>query len=191
VIRRWLGPLLFGLALAAVAWQVSLVAAPRLIMAVAVKRLADAGGLNHMLHAPLPTSGRRTIVRPSPDLAYSSCPFDLAGGPVLIEAAPVPAPYWSLSVFDRRTDVVFVRNSREAKGGPIRIILARPAQQVPAGIETVRLKGDRGTALVRILVPDRARFDPLDRARRASFCNPVGDSLLTAPVPQAEKGAGR
>ncbi len=169
-MRRWLFPLLFGLAVAVFAWQASLVAAPRVIMAVAVKRLAEAGGLNRMLHAPLPTSGRRTIVRPSPDLAYSSCPFDLSKGPLQVEVAPVPAPYWSLSVFDHRTDVAFVRNSRDAKGGAIRVMLARPGQTVPAGIEAVRLDGDRGVALVRILVEDRARFASLDRVRRASFC---------------------
>ena len=176
MIRRWLFPILFGLVLAALAWQASLAAAPRVIMAIAVRRLSEAGGMNHMLHAPLPTSGRRTIVRPSPDLAYSSCPFDLSKGPLRIEVAPVAAPYFSLSVFDHRTDVAFVRNSRDTKGGPIRIVLARPEQKVPPGVEAVRLTGDRGVALVRILVEDRARFAPLDRARRATFCR--RDALL-------------
>jgi uncharacterized membrane protein len=170
VIRRWLLPWLFGLAVAAIAWQATLVAAPRVIMGIAVERLGEAGGLNRMLHAPLRGPGRATIVRPSPDLAYSSCPFDLSKGPLLIVAAPVPAPYWSLSVFDRRTDVAFVRNNRETKGGPLRVVLARPGQTVPQGVEAVRLGGDRGVALLRILVEDRARFAPLDRARRASSC---------------------
>lgn len=169
-MRRWLLPLLLGLAVAAIAWQATLVAAPRVIMGIAVNRLGKAGGLNRMLHAPLRGPGRATIVRPSPDLAYSSCPFDLSKGPLLIEVAPVPAPYWSLSVFDRRTDVAFVRNNRETKGGPIRVVLARPGQEVPQGVEAVRLGGDRGVALLRILVEDRARFAPLDRARRASSC---------------------
>lgn len=173
-MRRWLVPALFGLLVAVMAWQASLVAAPRVIMGIAVKRLAAAGGMNRMLHAPLATSGRRTIVRPSPDLAYSSCPFDLSAGPLLVEVAPVSAPYWSLSVFDHRTDVAFVRNSRDAQGGPIRIALARPGQAVPAGVEAVRLGGDRGVALIRILVEDRAGFAPLDRARRASSCGLAG-----------------
>jgi uncharacterized membrane protein len=169
-MRRWRFPLLFGLAVAALAWQAALVAAPRVIMAIAVKRLGEAGGLNHMLHAPLRGPGRATVVRPSPDLAYSSCPFDLSKGPLLVEVAPVPAPYWSLSVFDSRTDVAFVRNNRDTKGGPVRIVLARPGQAVPGGIETVRLGGDKGVALVRILVEDRGRFAAVDRARRASRC---------------------
>jgi len=170
MIRRWRLPILVGLAVAILAWQAALVAAPRVIMSIAVGRLGEAGGLNHMLHAPLRGPGRATIVRPSPDLAYSSCPFDLSKGPLLIEVAPAPAPYWSLSVFDRRTDVAFVRNSRDVKGGPIRIVLAREGQKVPEGVEAVRVAGDRGVALVRILVEDRARFAPLDLARRASTC---------------------
>jgi uncharacterized membrane protein len=178
VIRRWLLPLLFGCVLAALAWQATLIAAPRVVMSIAVKRLGEAGGLNHMLHPPLRGPGRATVVRPSPDLAYSSCPFDLSKGPLLVEVAPVPAPYWSLSVFDRRTDVAFVRNSRDVKGGPIRVVLARPGQELPAGVEAVKLGGDRGVALVRILVEDRTHFAPLDRARRASSCRPLekGDS---------------
>jgi uncharacterized membrane protein len=173
-MRRWFFPLLFGLVLALFAWQSTLVAAPRFIMNLAVKRLAGAGGINHMLHAALRGPGRETVVRPSPDLAYSSCPFDLSSGPLLIEIPPVPAPYWSLSVFDRRTDVAFVRNNRDSNGGPIRIVLARPGQTVPEGVETVRLGGDRGVALLRILVEDRARFGPLDSARRAGGCRTVG-----------------
>jgi uncharacterized membrane protein len=173
-MRRWLLPGLFGLVLAAIAWQATLVTAPRVIMGIAVKRLAKAGGLNSMLHAPLRGPGRATVVRPSPDLAYSSCPFDLSKAPLLIEIAPVPAPYWSLSVFDHRTDVAFVGNNRDSGGAPIRVVLARPGQKVPEGPDVARLAGDRGVALLRILVEDRARFVPLDRARRASHCRRLG-----------------
>jgi uncharacterized membrane protein len=183
-MRRWLLPLLFGLAVAVFAWQAALVAAPRIIMSIAVKRLAEAGGINRMLHAPLAGPGRRTIVRPSPDLAYSSCPFDLSRSALFLRVMPNQAPYWSLSVFDRNTDVAFVRNNRDSKGGVIDLVLAREGQAVPPGFETVRLKGDRGIALLRILVPDRARFAELDRARRSSFCS--GAALLTSPVSEAE-----
>ena len=172
-MRRWLFPLLFGLVLAAIAWQAALVVAPRVLMAAAVRRVEALGGVNVLRPAPMATARYRTIVRPSPDLAYSSCLFDLSGGPVLIAVAPVPAPYWSLSVFDARTDVAFVRNNRDTGGRPIRIALARPGQSVPAGIETVRIGGNRGIALIRILVESRALFPAIDRARRASLCRRI------------------
>jgi uncharacterized membrane protein len=173
-MKRWLLPSLLGLVVAALAWQATLLAIPRGIMSLAVSRLGEAGGLNRMLHAPLPGPGRRTVVRPSPDLAYSSCPFDLSKGPLLVEVAPVAAPYWSLSVFDARTDVAFVRNNRGTGGRGFRVALAMEGQAVPAGVETIRRDDAKGVALLRILVEDRARFSSLDRARRGSGCRTVG-----------------
>jgi uncharacterized membrane protein len=172
VTRRWLFPLLVGLALALAAYQAMLVATPGGLMRVALSRL-DKAGVNRFNHGPMATDRSRVIVRPSPDLAYSSCPFDLSAGPVSIEIAPVPAPYWSLSIFDGRTDVAFVRNNRDTSGKPIRIALVREGQKAPEGVETVRLATDRGVALVRILVKARDRFPAIDAARRASRCGRI------------------
>ena len=168
-MRRWLALLLLGLVVALVAYQAALVATPTLLMAAAIRRVG-AGGTNRMTHAPLATDRARAIVRPSPDLAYSSCPFDLSTGPIAVHVAAVPSPYWSLSVFDARTNVPFVRNNGETGGKPLDLIFARSGQPVPTGRETVRVDGDKGIALVRILVEDRATFAAIDRARRGSTC---------------------
>ncbi len=170
MMRRWTLPLLVGIVLGVVAWQVTLIATPRVLMWLAVKRVASIGGVNHMSHAPLATAASRTIVRPSPDLAYSSCPYDLSHGPVLVEATPVAAPYWSLSIFDANTDAVFVRNDAGGARKPLRIAIARAGQAVPAGAEAVRVAGDRGVALIRILIENRADFAAIDAARRSARC---------------------
>lgn len=171
MIRHWLIAALIGLVVAAIAFQATVARTPGFLMNAAINRLAGAGATNAMLHGPLATAESRTIVRPSPDLAYSSCPFDISKGPVLIEALPVDAPYWSLSVFDARTDVVFVRNNRQSGGRPIRIALVRAGVAAPPGYEPVPVTaGDRGVALIRILVPNRADFAALDAARRLSGC---------------------
>lgn len=171
MIRRWALPVLLGLVVAGVAHHVALVQAPRFLMAMAGRRVASVAGYNTLFQAPLPTAASRAIVRPSPDLAYSSCPFDLSNGPVLVDIAPVPAPYWSLSVFDPRTDAVFVRNNLQAGGQPIRIaLIGDSGGQAPAGYEPVTIKGNSGIALVRILVDDRTRFPQIDAARHASRC---------------------
>ena len=172
-MRRWGLPLLCGILAAILAYQLTLVAKPRFLMAAALRRVEQAGGANALRHPPMPTAQSRAIVRPSPDLAYSSCLFDLSGGPVLVEVLPVPAPYWSLSVFDARTDVAFVRNNRDSRGRPIRIVIARPGQGVPRGVEAVRVDGDRGIALIRILVGARGNYPAVDRTRRASRCTRV------------------
>lgn len=174
MIRRWGLPLLLGLILAGVAHHIALVQTPRILMTLASRRISSAAGYNRLFQAPLPTAASRAIVRPSPDLAYSSCPFDLSKGPLLIDVAPVPALYWSLAVFDPRTDVAFVRNNVQAGGKPIRVaLIGDTGGRAPAGYEPVRIKGDSGIALVRTLVDNRARFPQIDAARRASSCRPM------------------
>jgi len=169
-MRRWLFPLLLGLVLAFAGYHLALVQFPRVLMGLATHRIAKGAGYNTMFAAPLATDKARAIVRPSPDLAYSSCPFDLSKGPVLVDVAPVPALYWSLSIFDARTDVAYVRNNIDATNQPIRVAIAQAGQPVPDGMTAVRVKGTTGIALIRILVPDRSQFPAIDAARKKSSC---------------------
>lgn len=189
-MRTWFRPLLFGLVLTLIGYQVMTWQYPRVLMTLATGRVAGGsawgsiaavitggspGGpaVNRMTATELATDKSTKIVRPSPDLAYSSCPFDLSGGPVIVAVAPVPAPYWSLSVFDSWTNAAFVRNNVQANGQPIRIAIAKKGQPVPDGMTVVRVDGDSGIALIRILVPDRAQFDAIDKARRTSSCKTI------------------
>jgi uncharacterized membrane protein len=172
MIRRWIMPLLVGIALAAIARQITLIETPCALMALAVHRVGKAGGMNQMSHAPLATAAARTIVRPSPDLAYSSCPFDLSKGPLLVEATPVAAPYWSLSIFDAKTNAVFVRNDRDGRLQPVRIMVKPRGSRiaVPDGTTLVNVDGNTGIVLIRILIDKRASFPSIDRARRSARC---------------------
>lgn len=169
MIWRRLAPFVVGIVVAVIAYDLALSATPRLLMAAAFDRIS-AGGVNRFTFTPLATDTSRAIVRPSPDLAYASCPFDLADGALLIDVPPVPASYWSLSVFDAETNVAFVRNNVEAGGAPIRAAVARDGQAVPAGYARVSVAQPRGIALVRILVEDRAGFPAIDAARRQARC---------------------
>lgn len=171
--ERWLWPIVAAMVVALLAYNVALRQTPRLLMAAAERRLEKSGGVNRFAHLPLATSAARAVVRPSPDLAYSTCPFDLSKGPVTVTVAAVPATYWSLSVFDARTDVAFVRNNVEAGGRPIRIALVAEGQAAPAGYAPVVVPGGHGVALIRILIDDRTRFPAIDTARRASVCAAV------------------
>jgi uncharacterized membrane protein len=170
MIRRWIGPVLLGGILCLVAGHTAMVAMPDVLMALAVKRVSAVGGINQFTHAPLATAASRTIVRPSPDLAYSSCPFDLTHGPLLIDAVPVPAPYWSLSIFDTHTNVALVRNGEKADYQPFKVAVLAPGQIAPTGYEGVHVEGTRGIALVRILIDLPARFPAIDQERRATLC---------------------
>ena len=169
MMRRWLGPLVLALAAAIGAYLLVLHRTPQFLMSAAVKRVGQAG-MNRFFHAPLATDKSRAVVRPSPDLAYSSCPFDLSTGAVVVTAPPLPARYWSLSIFDADTDVAYVRNNVEVRGAAMRVVIARRGQAVPADQPDAWVDGMRGVALIRILVDDRVAFPAIDRARRASTC---------------------
>lgn len=173
-MKRWVVPLAaFGIT-AVAAWYAALMLVPNTLMSVAIGRLAERGAFNTMSHGILSTPENQPIVRPSPDLAYSSCPFDLSKGAVMVTHVPVPGRYSSLSVFDGRTDVVFVRNDVQAGGKPYMIVLAREGQAVPKGAEVVRVQQDRGIALVRLLLNTPAEIATLEPVRRQSGCRVAG-----------------
>ncbi|MBL8650176.1 MAG: DUF1254 domain-containing protein [Sphingopyxis sp.] len=171
-MRHWLGPLLFGLIVAAATAWAAVLYIPYGLMNVAMDRLGQ-GGINKMSYGNLASPQRQPVVRPSPDLAYSSCSYDLSAGPVAIDVTPVPGRYSSLSIFDAATDVIFVRNDVEAEGKPYRIIVARAGQTAPAGAEVVRTDHDRGIALIRLLLKHPKEIAGFDAARRQSSCAPV------------------
>ena len=174
MIRRWLGAVMFGLLCGLIAWQVTLALVPQALMSLAVARVAQqAGAMNAFAHAPLVTAKARAIVRPSPDLLYSSCPYDVSDAPLLIDAMPVAAPYWSLSIFDAQTNAVFVANN-QAGLAPLKVAVLGPGQPAPAGYTPVRVKGTRGVALIRILIDRNRPITAIDTARRATRCRSAG-----------------
>ncbi|MBN8502731.1 MAG: DUF1254 domain-containing protein, partial [Sphingomonadales bacterium] len=119
---------------------------------------------------PRTTQKSRGVVRPSPDLAYSTCAFDLSAGPVAVEALPSPAGgYVSLSVFAANTDNIAVFDTDQSPDG-IRFILARDGQATPPGARVVISPSDKGIVLDRRLAPNAELFAAADQARRADKC---------------------
>lgn len=170
VIRRSLAPALFGLAAAALAYQATLLATPFALMRAAAAKAGTGLPVNQFRHGPMTTAANQTIVRPSPDLAYSLCVFDLSNGPVLVRAEPVADHYWSVSVFDARTDVAAVRSDRDTGGKAALLALVKAGQAAPPRYERVEVAYDRGVVLLRILVTDKAEFATIDARRRRSSC---------------------
>lgn len=172
-MTRWIGPVILAVLAALGAWYGTLAAAPTVIMDQAWERLATQAGFNRMAHSPLVTAERQTIVRPSPDLAYSICAFDLTHSPIEVTANPVPDHYWSLTVFDSVTDVAFVESDRDTGGKPIRIVLATADQAVLSNARKVVMPDAKGVALIRVLLKNRAEIGAVDAYRTQSFCRPL------------------
>lgn len=164
---RWLGPVLLAALVAVGTYAATLWATPYGMMAKAMEKLGT-GGINVMRHQGLPTAENRWIVRPSPDLAYSICVFDLSMGPVKIDAFVPPRRYWSLSVFDANTDNIFSVNDRAVEGGRYALTLSKGAAR-----GSLVVPGGKGIALIRILVTDAQDLASIDALRRRSTCAPA------------------
>jgi uncharacterized membrane protein len=150
---------------------------PYFLMNVAMNRVSQDGKLiNQFAFGSRTTQNSRNIVRPSPDLAYATCAYDLSDGPLLIEAAPSPeAGYVSVSVFAANTDNIAVFDSSQSPDG-ISFVLARAGQPVPVGAQVVISPSVRGIVLDRRLAPNADLFAAADQARRGDKCQPVTSS---------------
>ncbi len=172
-MRRWIIPVAVGIGAAALAYQATLLATPFALLRLAAAKAGSGLPVNEFRFGPMTTAENQTIVRPSPDLSYSLCVFDVSKGPVLIRVQPIPAHYWSVSIFDARTDVAVVRSDRDTNGEAAMLAIVRVGQAAPAGYDTVRVGYDRGVALIRILLADKREFPAVDALRRKSFCKPA------------------
>lgn len=164
------------LVLAAVVHVASVWAAPRLIMSVAMSKIGGRGAINTFVHPPLPTSNARGVVRPSPDLAYSTCIIDLSKGPVRV-VVPLTEPYTSVALYSTATDNYFVRNDRDTGGKDLDILVLAPGAPKPAdapvGAEIVEAPTAKGLVLVRRVAESETAFATIDPIRQKSICAPV------------------
>ncbi len=167
---KWLAA---TLVLAAIVHVASVFAVPRFIMGRTMTAMArNAGGVNRIAHTPRPTAAARGVVRPSPDLFYSTCVFDLSHGPVHVHAAGMPHTYWSVSLFDEDTNNFYVVNDRQAKGGGVDVTIVPPYQDRQPFGTVVRAPGLHGLVLLRTLIDDERHLADIDRARRGAACAP-------------------
>jgi uncharacterized membrane protein len=148
---------------------------PNLVMetlyAVGTKRL----GYNQLMVNQVPDETSRTVVRPSPDLLYASCIYNLGDGPLIIEAA-IPARYWSMQFYQMNTDnyagITNQRDERHRVGSVVKVTLI-DNDDSPANYmgEVIQSPTQRGMILLRAsAIGDRtAQRAALD----ASSCGPA------------------
>src|SRR6202012_4345865 len=90
--------------------------------------LGKMGAVNTIHHQNRVDEHSRGVVRPSPDLLYSACPFDLSHGALEVQAEVPPNTYWSASAFDAHTNNFFAINDRTIGGQPLELIILPPGQ---------------------------------------------------------------
>lgn len=153
----------------------TIVVAPNAIMHLAMRKLSEDGKLiNAFRFSDRTTSASRWVVRPSPDLAYASCVYDLSKGPILVDVPATPGGgYVSVSVFAGNTDNVAAMDSLRSPNG-IRFILQKERRLVhPGDGPVIYTPTTRGIILDRRLAPTQAAFEIADKARRSDSCAPL------------------
>jgi len=171
-VLRWGLGIVAGAALVHV---VAVAALPRLIMGRVLRVFAAQGGEGVFVHPALATDASRTIVRPSPDLAYSSALFDVSQRPLHV-TVPVTAPYTSLSGFAANTDNFFAVNDQTAGGPVIDVVIVGPSTPGDVrllGARVFQSPSDRGVLLVRRVVPSPDAFAAIDAVRQRERLEPL------------------
>ena len=167
----WKAYLVVLLSAAILGFALTVLTIPRGLMHVAANRIG-AGGPNIMTYNALKTPENREVIRPAPDLLYNSCVIDLSDGPVEVSIPPIPASYWSLSIFDRNTDVAFVRNNLDTGGEPLSVVVAAYDQKVDGATSTVvRIPHGLTVATLRILMDEPETLSAVDEVRRDARCS--------------------
>ena len=145
-------------------------------MSAAEARIAARiGSFNQMSHPPRPTANSRSVVRPSPDLLYSACVYDLSGGPVKFTGTVPLGSYWSLSFFAHNTDNYFVVNDSELGGQAFQFVLVKENQPPPESVgmaEIIYSPSKTGIVIQRVFVDKDERVDELDQQRKSTRCAP-------------------
>ena len=126
---------------------------PHLVMERLYQKIAEASEPNQLNLTPRPDENSRWVVRPSPDLLYASCLYNLEQGPVLIRA-PVPERYWSMQFYQMNTDnFAGISNQREQRfrvGTRVEVTLIGPdADPAEYSGEVIQSPTTRGVMLLR------------------------------------------
>jgi len=113
-------------------------------------------------------------VRPSPDLLYSICFYDVSKTPLQISAT-VPDTYWSISLFQNNTVNFFVKNDRQVQGKKVNFLLiGKDTSYTNAGnAEVIVSPTDTGVLLFRMLITDATKLSELLRIQKKTCCRPV------------------
>lgn len=135
------------------------------------------GGINVALPAPRADASARTVVRPSPDLLYTACVFDLSHGPLHL-SAPVQDSYISVSGFAADTSNFFALNDQDFVAAAdsrkrVDVLLSHKPITAPPGTRVVLAPSTRGLILFRSLITDEAALPRLQAEFQAQQrCDP-------------------
>ncbi|ARN75726.1 DUF1254 domain-containing protein [Oceanicoccus sagamiensis] len=126
---------------------------PHLVMERLYSKIEERISPNKLNVNPRPDETSRWVVRPSPDLLYASCLYNLEQGSVVI-TAPVTDRYWSMQFYQMNTDnFAGITNQRDEHvriGTQVEVTLIGPeADPEQYSGEVIQSPTARGMMLIR------------------------------------------
>lgn len=168
---------LFGIG-AVAGWYGALSALPSLITDMTFRTMLGRGArVNALREARVRYAPNDVVPLDNADTVTRSTIYDLSDGPLLYEGVvPQGLEYWSVSIFARNSDTLFVANDRTIPPGRFRLVvrLADQRSAVPANAQVVSTSR-RGFLLIRAVMMDRS-----DKADIARTLAAVADARVTA-----------
>jgi uncharacterized membrane protein len=122
---------------------------------------------NQWIFSPPSTAASRKVVRPSADLLYSICCYDVSQHPLRLTARITE--FWSISGFSMDTDNFFVINDNQAKSNPIEIVLTSkgiPFQDLTGKAYVIEAPSDKGIILIGAVVNSETDLPGLMQIQR-------------------------
>lgn len=134
----------------------------------------DLGLKYKMVYAKPVTAASRAVVKPSPDLIYSTCAFDVSRTPIRI-TTPVPNTYYSISAFDINTDNFFAINDKQIKSDMIEIVITGPDTSYRGNGKEIVITAPsaKGVVLFRMLIKDHDALDELIAIQKQATCSSI------------------
>ena len=130
-----------------------------------------------LLHTETANSDTRALKRPSPDLMYSLCPYDVKYKPLVITSA-IPDSYWSISFYADNTDNYVTLNDHDIAENNIKIYLVgvnSEPKKVESGIVVVS-PSNSGYILIRLFVGNGENLQALKDVQNSLGCIEYNES---------------
>jgi uncharacterized membrane protein len=154
--------LILGLFGAGIVHIVVLLLVPSYSQRDAWSRLAEASGPYRMTRLDASAGGEPLLGAADPLFVVAACRFDLAEGPVQVEAEG-RVPFWSASIYDREGRNIYSFNDRAAQSGTMDFVVLDNVQmievrkQLPEAFRAslfVETELGEGIIVVRAFAPD-------------------------------------
>ncbi len=165
-MKKWIGGTVLGIVVVAVVVHlVIVIQTPYIAMDRAEERFDIEP--NTLEYGDLPDENSREVVKPSPDLLYSICVYDVSENAILF-TAPVPDTYWSISGYAEDTHNFFTVNDKDVESSPARVLVVGEEMTQP-DLENVFVEeapSDTGIILIRMFVPGRDNVENIKQIQR-------------------------